>query len=177
LWTLFATFAAAVYACVPGGKVPDSGSSAPQVGKVIAMSESLACVVCPTVAELVTEGEASVPVDCEFRYSVDDGYAVTATFSTLTQSVSWTFARSLLDQGRYRPTGEGDIVVRPALDEQGRAAVSIELSSPDGYAILHTPAPEVARFLQMAQDLVPIGEEMAGVDLDAAIDGLLRHVG
>jgi len=140
------------------------------------MSESLTCVVCPTVAELVTDDEASVPVDCEFRYSVADGYAVTATFSTLTQSVSWTFARSLLDQGRHHPAGEGDIVVRPALDDQGRAAVGIELSSPDGHAVLRTSAAEVSRFLQMTHELVPAGEEMAGVDVDAAIADLLRHV-
>lgn len=139
------------------------------------MSESLACVVCPTVAELVSEDRASVPVDCELRYSVSDSYAVTATFSTLTQSVSWTFARCLLDQGRYRPTGEGDIVVRPALDDEGCAAVTIELCSPDGSAVLRTPTSEVARFLGMTEQLVPLGHEMSGVDVDAAIDDLLRH--
>ncbi len=141
------------------------------------MSESLACVVCPTVAELVTDGQTSAPVDCELRYTMADSLAITATFSTLTQSVSWTFARCLLDQGRYRPTGEGDIVVRPAIDDEGQAAVGIKLSSPDGSAVLRMPAFEVAHFLDMTKALVPEGAEMAGVDLDAAISELLGHVG
>jgi hypothetical protein len=139
------------------------------------MSESLACVICPTVAELVGGDQAPMPVECELRYHVADAFAVTATFSTLAQSVSWTFARSLLDQGRLQPVGEGDIVVRPALDDRGCAAVAIELSSPDGTALLRTSTREVTRFLQMTQSLVPEGREMSGVDLDAAIDDLLRH--
>jgi hypothetical protein len=174
--TLFATFEMAVYRYSSGGKSQQRNYRC-WAWKVVAMSESLACVVCPTVAELVTDGRASVPVDCELRYTVADGFAVTATFSTLTQSVSWTFARCLLDQGRYRPTGEGDIVVRPALDNEGHAAVGIELSSPDGSAVLRTPAFDVAHFLQMTQALVPEGDEMSGVDVDAAITDLLGHVG
>ena len=141
------------------------------------MSESLACVVCPTVAELVTAGQPPVPVDCELRYTMADCLAITATFSTLTHSVSWTFARCLLDHGRFRPIGEGDIVVRPALDDKGQAAVGIELSSPDGSAALRMPAFDVAHFVDMTKVLVPEGAEMAGVDLDAAISQLLGHVG
>lgn len=141
------------------------------------MSESFACVACPIVAELLTDGRAGVPVDCELRYTVADSFAVTATFSTLTQSVSWTFARCLLDQGRYRPTGEGDIVVRPALDDEGNAAVGIELNSPDGSATLRAPTFDVAHFLRMTQALVPEGNEMSVVDVDAAISDLLGHVG
>lgn len=140
------------------------------------MSESLACVVCPTFAELLTGGNSAVPVECELRYTVADSLAVTATFSTLTQSVSWTFARCLLEQGRYRPTGEGDIVVRPALDEEGNAAVGIELNSPDGSATLRTPAFDVGRFLAMTQVLVPEGHELSATDLDDAITDLLGHV-
>ena len=141
------------------------------------MSESHACVVCPTVAELVTDDAMAVPVDCELRYTVADSLAITATFSTLMQSVSWTFARCLLDQGRYRPTGEGDIVVRPALDPQGHASVGIELRSPDGSATLRMSALDVVNFLLLTKTLVPDGDEMSRVDLDAAISDLLGHVG
>jgi hypothetical protein len=141
------------------------------------MSGSVACVVCPTTAELMTQGRPPVPVDCELRYSMADCLAITATFSTLTHSVSWTFARCLLDQGRFCPTGEGDIVVRPALDDEGQAAVGIELSSPDGSAALRMPAFDVAHFMDMTKALVPEGAEMAGVDVDAAISQLLGHVG
>jgi hypothetical protein len=138
------------------------------------MSESLACVVCPTVAELVTDARAALPVDCELHYTAADSFAMTATFSTLTQSVSWTFARALLEQGRFRPTGEGDIVVRPALDDHGCAAVAIALSSPDGSALLRVPASDVAHFLQLTQVLVPEGQESCA-DLDAAITDLLSQ--
>ena len=146
-----------------------------RTGKVIAMSESLAFVVCPTVAQLVTDERTSLPVTCELRYDASDSYAVTAIFSTVSQSVSWTFARCLLEQGRFVPTGEGDIAVRPALDDEGRAAVGVELNSPDGSAVLRVPGVDVARFLQMSQALVPEGEEMSGVDMDAAIIDLLEQ--
>jgi hypothetical protein len=139
------------------------------------MSESLATVVCTTVAELVTDERTSLPVDCELRYDASDSFAVTAIFSTLTQSVSWTFARCLLEQGRFVPTGEGDIVVRPALDRQGKAAVGVQLSSPDGSAALRVPGSDVARFLQMSRALVPEGEEMSRIDLDAAINAMLER--
>ena len=151
-----------------------SGGTA-STGKVVAMSESLASVVCPTVAQLVTDVPTSLPVDCELRYDASDSYAVTAIFSTVNQSVSWTFARCLLEQGRFVPTGEGDIAVRPALDDQGCAAVGIELNSPDGSAVLRVPGSDVARFLELSQAVVPDGEEMSGVDLDAAIDDLLEQ--
>jgi hypothetical protein len=165
-----------VYGALIGGK--SEAAEVPLLDRGgLAMSESLACVICPTVAELMSDGHASVPVDCELRYTVADCIAVTAIFSTLTQSVSWTFARCLLDQGRYRPTGEGDIVVRPALDSEGRAAVGIELNSPDGSAVLRMPAFDVAQFLTMTQSLVAEGDEMSRVDVDAAISDLLGHVG
>ena len=138
------------------------------------MSESLAYVVLPTVAELVTDARATLPVDCELHYTAADSFAMTATFSTFTQSVSWTFARTLLEQGRFRPTGEGDIVIRPALDDRGCAAVAIGLSSPDGSALLLVPAADVAHFLQLTQVLVPEGQESCS-DLDAAITDLLSQ--
>lgn len=140
------------------------------------MSESLQ-VVCPTVAEIMSSCDTALPVDCELRYDASDGLAVTAIFSTVTQTVSWTFARSLLDEGRHRPTGEGDINVRPALDEQGHAVVSVQLRSPDGTAVLRAPAADVTGFLDLTKHLVPAGGEMADVDIDSVIAGLLVEPG
>ncbi len=141
------------------------------------MSESLPSIVCPTVAEIVSTSDTSLPVDCELRYHVSDGLAVTAIFSTMAQTVSWTFARSLLDEGRHRPTGEGDINVRPDLDERGHAAVSVQLRSPDGTAVLRAPTADVTRFLDMTKHLVPDGGEMAAVDIDSVIERLLVEPG
>ncbi|MDQ3628842.1 MAG: SsgA family sporulation/cell division regulator [Actinomycetota bacterium] len=141
------------------------------------MSEPLRSIVCPTVAEIVSTSDTFLPVDCELRYDVSDGFAVTAIFSTMSQTVSWTFARSLLDEGRHRPTGEGDIFVRPDLDEHGHAAVSVELRSPDGTAVLRAPTADVTRFLDMTKHLVPDGGEMADVDIDSVIERLLLGAG
>lgn len=139
------------------------------------MHEPLQSIVCPTVAEIVSTGDEALPVECELRYDASDGYAVTAIFSTIAQTVAWTFARSLLDEGRHRPTGDGDINVRPDLDEHGHAAVSVQLSSPDGTAVLRAPTADVTRFLDMTKHLVPDGGEMADVDIDSVIHQLLAE--
>ncbi|MGH3496951.1 MAG: SsgA family sporulation/cell division regulator [Nocardioidaceae bacterium] len=108
-------------------------------------------------------------------YDRDDPYAVTAAFSLGHQNVSWVFARSLLAAGQYAPTGDGDVVVRPVLDERGQAQVCLELMSPDGIAVLTTPAPEVQRFVRMTERLVPDGEESRHIDVDDAVQRILAN--
>ena len=62
-------------------------------------------------------------------------------------SVTWTFARELLAEGLYDPSGDGDVQVWPCLSHTGEAVVIIELCSPDGTAMLQTPSRAVQAFV------------------------------
>ena len=92
------------------------------------------------VLELLdSEGDMN-PVQAELRYDSGDPFAVRGDFCLDEQVVRWVFARSLLRTGLYEPTGSGDVRVRPWLDTDGGAVVHIELSSPDGAAVLQARA-------------------------------------
>jgi len=125
------------------------------------------------VLELLDSEGATSPVQAELRYDSGDPFAVRGDFCLDEQVVRWVFARSLLRTGLYEPTGSGDVRVRPWLDTDGRAVVHIELSSPDGAAVLQARASDVATFLRRTEGLVPPGCESAHVDLDRALSQLL----
>jgi hypothetical protein len=70
------------------------------------------------------------------------------------------------------PAGEGDIQLWPSIDENGRAAVVMELCSPDGRLVTQLLTNELYRFLTRTLAAVPLGTEW--IDLDqmvAAITG------
>ena len=58
----------------------------------------------------------------------------------------------------FASTGEGDVVVSPGVDEDGHALTYVELSSPDGVAVLRARSAIVAGFLRQTEQLVPIGQ-------------------
>ncbi len=124
--------------------------------------------------DLLDEEGATSPVHAELRYDAADPFAIRGDFCLGGQVVRWVFARSLLRAGLYEPTGSGDVHVRPWLDEEGRAVVMIELSSPDGSAAMRGPAQDMASFLRRTEGLVPPGCESAHVDLDGALTRLLE---
>ena len=87
--------------------------------------------------------------------------------------MTWTFARELLAEGLYDPTGDGDVIVWPCLGCEGDAVVVIELRSPSGMAMLQTPSRAVQRFVAEVYDTVAPGRETAQLDLDEVIAHLL----
>lgn len=101
-------------------------------------------------------------------YHRTDAYAVTMTFMTGDEPLTWTFARDLLIDGMNQPTGDGDVHIAPAATN-GRAAVLITLSSPDGHLLLEARADQVAEFIDGTLDLVPAGTESSQLDLDDLI--------
>lgn len=118
--------------------------------------------------------EGALPLAAELRYDVADPYAVEALFDTGADSpVRWVFARDLLSDGLARTAGEGDVVVRPALDEDGSAAVHLVLASPDGRAMLEANSEELREFLDQTYVVVPRGSEAERVDIDAELLSLL----
>ena len=109
----------------------------------------------------------------ELVFDHSDPYAITMHLEAKSGAVVWTFARELLADGLYVPTGDGDVQVWPCLGSSGDAVVIIELSSPDGAAILQAPSRTVHDFLALTFEVVPAGEESAHLTLDALISQLL----
>jgi hypothetical protein len=125
--------------------------------------------VLPAVARdgivLVMEGE--------LRYDAADPLAVTMTVFTAEGPVRWTMARELLLGGCQAHTGEGDVRVRPDVDDLGCSVLLLELYSPEGTARLTTPAADVAAFCERVLAAVPLGTESEHLDVDGLIHRLL----
>jgi Streptomyces sporulation and cell division protein, SsgA len=107
----------------------------------------------------------------EFVYDPADACAVTMVLQTPSGPVNWTFARELLMEGQYEPTGDGDVHVWPCLSACGEAVVIVELDSPAGETLLQFPTRAVQDFVYSSLETVPLGSEQ--VDVDAWIESLL----
>ncbi|MBU6535969.1 SsgA family sporulation/cell division regulator [Streptomyces sp. NPDC057245] len=135
----------------------------------------------PTVVErelelrLVLSPETSIPVPALLGYHSDDPYAVHITFHIDSGTpVHWTFARDLLVEGVFRPSGHGDVRVWPS-KAQGRSVVLMALSSPDGDALLEAPTPQVSAWLERTLRAVPPGTEAGQLGLDDGLAELLAR--
>ncbi|MFI8346726.1 SsgA family sporulation/cell division regulator [Streptomyces sp. NPDC085596] len=125
--------------------------------------------------KLILSPERSIPVPARLAYRSDDPYAVHITFHINSDfPVHWTFARELLVEGVFRPCGHGDVRVWPT-KVNGRSAVLMALSSPDGDALLEAPTPQVSAWLERTLRAVPPGAEAAQLGIDDALDQLLAR--
>ncbi|MFH9082822.1 SsgA family sporulation/cell division regulator [Streptomyces sp. NPDC017673] len=124
---------------------------------------------------LILSPERSVPVPARLAYRSDDPYAVHITFHIdSAHPVDWTFARDLLVEGVFRPCGHGDVRVWPTKTD-GRGAVLMALSSPDGDALLQAPVRQVSAWLERTLRAVPPGTEGGRLGIDDALDHLLAQ--
>ena len=119
-----------------------------------------------------TEG-LSTPLNAEFEYDPADPFAVSILFTDEPVPVRWTFARELLIEGFYEPTGDGDVHVWPCLNTEGAAVVILELSSPSGEVLVQIGSRALSAFIHQMVAMVPAGSEAQHVDLDAEISQLL----
>ena len=117
------------------------------------------------------------PLELDLRYDPRSPYAVTARFTSLGRTVSWTFGRELLTDGLYEPVGSGDVHVRPAVDAAGCGVVVLELRSPGGAAVVSAPAREMHRFAHQVTETVAPGTESDLLDIDAAVRAVLVGAG
>jgi hypothetical protein len=126
-----------------------------------------------TTATQITEvdTEADLSLGAEFLYDPADPLAVTMVIESIAGPVHWTFARELILNGQYGPTGDGDVHVWPCLDTRGAAVVIVELDSPDGAILLQFPSRAVHEFVSASLATVPEGTEHT--DVDAWIEQLL----
>lgn len=123
--------------------------------------------------ELLDANGTATPLGAELRYDTSDPYAVAACFLAGETQVQWVFARDLLRAGIHQPTGDGDVHIWPCLDTLGHAATIIELSSPDGEALIQARTDELYDFLEEAEALVRSGTEADYLDVDTALVQLL----
>ena len=139
------------------------------------MDRNLKTSVSTMAVQIATiETEQDHDLSAEFRFDAADPWAVTMVLSTVTGPVDWTFARDLLVEGQYEPTGDGDVHVWPCLSPTGEAVVIVELDSPSGETLLQFPTRAIQNFVYAALETVPLGAEEVDVDdwlnqiLDAA---------
>ena len=123
---------------------------------------------------LVVANGPDRPVHAELSYSPDDPYAVRVAFHTGTsETVEWTFARSLLTDGVTHPVGVGDVQVWPRTS-RSNPMVCLSLSSPTGCALFEAPLTRIVHFLTETYAVIPTGAESRFIDLDAELDRLIR---
>ncbi|WP_459973311.1 SsgA family sporulation/cell division regulator [Nocardioides pyridinolyticus] len=117
----------------------------------------------------------TVDLSAEFGYDPTDPWAVWITFrgasGRSSEPVRWAVGRDLLMSGMTDPAGEGDIQLFPSVDENGRAAVVMELCSPDGRLVTQMRTSELYGFLVKTLAAVPLGTET--VDLDLLVEALV----
>ena len=109
----------------------------------------------------------------ELIFDLTDPYAVAMHLKARSGTVVWTFARELLSEGLFEPSGNGDVQVWPCLSNTGEAVVIVELSSPDGLALLQAPSRLVHDFLVRTYEVVPEGEESGHLAMGSLISQLL----
>ncbi|MEU5097939.1 SsgA family sporulation/cell division regulator [Streptomyces sp. NPDC020996] len=130
----------------------------------------------PARGRLITADEQELPVPATLRYTSGDPLAVHVDFppdvSLDGTGVTWTFARSLLEEGLYGPAGGGDVHLWPC----GRARTVLELHSPYGLALLQFDTPALSRFLLRTYAVVAAGQEDVGEAVDRGLSALFGSV-
>lgn len=129
------------------------------------MEANLTTTVSTTAVQIATvDAEQNHDLSAAFSYNPADPWAVTMTLNTVAGPVDWTFARDLLLEGQYAPTGDGDVHVWPCLSPSGEAVVIVELDSPSGETLLQFPTRAVQDFVAASLVTVALGDESADVD-------------
>lgn len=123
-------------------------------------------------AFLVHSERATLPLTAGFLYDCSDPYAVRVRFPAVDSghaSTTWTFARSLLEEGQRVASGEGDVRIIPC----GPGYVGMELRNDSGQALILLTTKGLCRFLSETYRRVPAGHEHHRLDLDEALTRLL----
>ncbi|GLF98294.1 SsgA family sporulation/cell division regulator [Streptomyces yaizuensis] len=125
-------------------------------------------------AHLISGAPRPAPMTVCLIYSAADPFAVRMAFPAAVAlsgtEVTWTFARSLLDEGLRAAAGRGDVRIRP----RDSTRTLVELRSAEGTALLRFPTGRLRHFLLHAYAAVPAGTESCAVDLDGGLSALLR---
>ncbi|MFI5685180.1 SsgA family sporulation/cell division regulator [Streptomyces sp. NPDC051636] len=130
----------------------------------------------PAHARLITDGDREVTVSASLRYTTEDPLAVFVDFppeATLDgERATWTFARSLLDEGLGAPAGRGDVQIWPG----GRGRTVLEFHSPYGVALLQFGTLDLRRFLLRTYTVVAAGQEDVAAVVERGLSALFGGV-
>ncbi|WP_306610676.1 SsgA family sporulation/cell division regulator [Streptomyces lunaelactis] len=112
------------------------------------------------VCQLVLEDGRSVAVPTRLVYRTDDPYAVRVAFHTDSDTpVEWCFARDLLIEGVFQPTGQGDVRIWPGKTPRTMGFVYLLLAVPGEHALLQVPALALSAWTERTLRVVPAGSE------------------
>ena len=130
----------------------------------------------PVRARLVTPDYPELPIRATLRYCAAEPFAVYVDFpahvSDDGHGVTWTFARSLLEEGLDGAAGIGDVRIAPC----GRSRTVLEFHAPHGMAAIRFGTASLRRFLQRSYAVVEPGSEDLGPELDHGLMSLLDGV-
>jgi hypothetical protein len=130
----------------------------------------------PARARLITGEEREIAVPAKLRYASTDPLAVHIDFpgevSLDGHGATWTFARSLLEEGLRGPAGDGDVHIWPC----GQERTVVELHSPYGMALLQFDTCALNRFLLRTYAVVATGEEDLGAVVERGLSALFGSV-
>ncbi|MER5938008.1 SsgA family sporulation/cell division regulator [Streptomyces sp. NPDC001928] len=130
----------------------------------------------PVRARLVTPDHPALPIRPTLRYAATDPFAVHIDFpadvSEDDRGATWTFARSLLEEGLDSAAGMGDVRMVPS----GRSRTIIEFHAPHGMVTIRFGTAALRRFLQRSYSVVERGREDLGPELDHGLLSLLDGV-
>ncbi|MGY1743390.1 MULTISPECIES: SsgA family sporulation/cell division regulator [unclassified Blastococcus] len=116
-------------------------------------------------------------VPATLGYDTTDPFAVRIGFGDpdSDDGISWLLARDLLRAGLDRPTGDGDVRLWPARTTGD--VLFLHLRAPSGEALFEVSRTAVAAFLRRTEELVPVGQEAALLQVDDELAALLSGGG
>lgn len=138
-------------------------------------SRSTSGHITPTTLHLVGP-HSWTEVSATLGYDVADPYAVRIGFGDADDDgISWLLARDLLRAGLDRPAGDGDVRLWPARTTGD--VLFLHLRAPSGEALFEVSRSTVAAFLRQTEQLVPVGQEAAALQVDDELAALLSGGG
>ncbi|RPE46056.1 sporulation and cell division protein SsgA [Streptomyces sp. Ag109_O5-1] len=115
------------------------------------------------------EEEAPLPVVTDLRYDSTDPFSVFMVFNAGTDMViEWEFGRELLDSGRRRLTGLGDVQIWPA-EIRGHGLVYMSFRSGWEKFVVAASAVAIDEFMERTAEVVPLGEERSFLGVEGFV--------
>lgn len=115
----------------------------------------------PSTATLQPTGQA---LRARLSWDRADPLAVTVSFWTVAGWVDWVMARELLAAGLLMPAGVGDVRLEPVAGD-----LQLVLDNGCDQATLSLPASDVAGFLVLAYQRLPLGAERIDIGAELAL--------
>ncbi len=116
------------------------------------------------------KGNQGVITPVTLIYNADEPWEIAFAFHGLASDIVWKIDRVILAEGLMKPSGEGDVHVRPNPHRKGE--IIIVLSDGKVWSETMWNASEIAYFLDHTYEIVPAGEEK--YDWDTTIQQLLE---